>query len=271
MIDGWRILLGAFASLAIGGLAWWRGSLTPGGWAGAVLVGTITFGMGGWVWGGLLVGFFVSSSALTRWRRAAKQRAAGARVEKGGRRDLGQVLANGGPGALLALAYGLGGEPAALLWLFLGVMATVTADTWATEIGMLDPAPPRLIIGLAPVSAGTSGAISGYGLAATLAGAGLIGVIAALWPLAQGRPPDGGLVPVALLGGVAGSLCDSLLGATLQASYAGPDGPTERPRDAHGAPLPRLRGVPGLRNDAVNLLSSLLGGLVGLLAGAWLA
>jgi uncharacterized membrane protein len=235
MIDGWRILLGAFASLAIGGLAWWRGSLTPGGWAGAVLVGTITFGMGGWVWGGLLVGFFVSSSALTRWRRAAKQRAAGARVEKGGRRDLGQVLANGGPGALLALAYGLGGEPAALLWLFLGVMATVTADTWATEIGML------------------------------------IGVIAALWPLAQGRPPDGGLVPVALLGGVAGSLCDSLLGATLQASYAGPDGPTERPRDAHGAPLPRLRGVPGLRNDAVNLLSSLLGGLVGLLAGAWLA
>jgi len=271
MVDGWRLLLGALASLVIGGLAWQRGSLAPSGWAGAVLVGTITFGIGGWVWGVLLVAFFVSSSALTRWRRAVKQRVAGARFEKGGRRDLGQVLANGGPGALLALAYGLGGEPAALFWMFLGIMATVTADTWATEIGMLDPSPPRLIVGLAPVRAGTSGAISGYGLAATLAGAGFVGVLAACWPLAQGQPPAGWLLPIALLGGVAGSLCDSLLGATLQASYAGPDGPTERPRDAHGTHLPRLRGIPGLRNDAVNLLSSLVGGLASLLVGTWLA
>jgi len=112
--------------------------LTPGGL-------TLTFGFGGWAWGITLITFFVTSSALSHFRRAQKQRLAGEKFEKTGRRDLAQTLANGGIGAVLALAYGLSGQPLVLLVVFGGVMATVTADTWATEIGVLSPQPPRLL------------------------------------------------------------------------------------------------------------------------------
>ena len=62
-----------------------------------------------------LIAFFLSSSALSHFRQAHKQALAAEKFEKGGRRDLAQTLANGGIGALLALAYGLSGTPIALL------------------------------------------------------------------------------------------------------------------------------------------------------------
>lgn len=43
-------------------------------------------------------------------------------------------MANGGLGALIAMANALLPSPV-WFYLFTGVMATVTADTWATELG----------------------------------------------------------------------------------------------------------------------------------------
>jgi uncharacterized membrane protein len=68
-----------------------------------------------------------------------------------------------------------------------------------------------------------------------------------------------------LIGGLAGSLADSLLGATVQAIYRAPSGETERPTAPDGAPNPTLRGWRWMNNDAVNLLSSVIGGLVALI------
>ena len=100
-------LLLAFAlSSIIAGIAFWRGSLSASGATGAVIIGAMTFGFGGWTWGVLLVLFFVTSSALSRYREADKRKAAEA-SEKGSRRDLAQVLANGGVPAGLALANSL--------------------------------------------------------------------------------------------------------------------------------------------------------------------
>src|SRR5215210_871648 len=106
-----RILAGIILSTLIGGAAYWRGSLTPSGWLGAIITGTLTFGFGGWTWGLTLIAFFLSSSVLSHFRQARKQALAGEKFEKGGRRDLAQTLANGGVGAVLALAYGLNGAP----------------------------------------------------------------------------------------------------------------------------------------------------------------
>src|SRR3954468_22993963 len=106
-----RILAGIIFSILIGGAAYWRGSLTPSGWLGAVITGTLTFGFGGWAWRLTLIAFFLSSSLLSHFRQARKQAIAGEKFEKGGRRDLAQTLANGGVGAALALAYGLSGAP----------------------------------------------------------------------------------------------------------------------------------------------------------------
>jgi uncharacterized protein (TIGR00297 family) len=265
MLNLSRILAGLILSTAIGWLAYRRGSLTRSGWHGAIITGTATFGFGGWTWGLGLIAFFVSSSALSHFRQAQKQRITGEKFEKGGRRDLAQTLANGGAGALLALIYGLGGEPAALLALFAGIMATVTADTWATELGTLSRRPPRLITTLRPVPAGTSGGVSMVGTLATAAGGLFIGVVLAL----VFRIEHGGwlawLVPAALVGGLAGSLCDSLLGATVQASYRLPGGgETERAHGADGTPHELARGWRWMNNDAVNFLSSLVGGMVAL-------
>ncbi len=258
-----RILAGLALSALIGWVAYRRRSLSRSGWLGAIITGTLTFGFGGWTWGLTLIAFFISSSALSHFRQLQKQRIAGEKFEKGGQRDLMQTLANGGPGALLALAYGLSGEPLALLAGFCGVMATVTADTWATEIGVLSPRPPRLITTGRVVEPGSSGGVTLYGLLASLGGALLIGLVAAGLHAAERGTWQPALVLAALLGGLAGSLADSLLGATLQALYrARSGGQTERKIGADGRPLPLIQGLRWINNDMVNLLSSLIGGAV---------
>ncbi|MFC2036963.1 DUF92 domain-containing protein, partial [Chloroflexota bacterium] len=121
-----QLLLGLILSSLVGGLAYWRRALTVSGLTGAILVGTVIFGFGGWVWGLLLITFFVSSSVLSHYRRADKA-AVAEKFAKGSRRDLGQVLANGAVGAGLAVAFG--SEPNSLLFAaFVGVMGTVNAD-----------------------------------------------------------------------------------------------------------------------------------------------
>jgi uncharacterized membrane protein len=92
--------------LLIARIAFWRGSLSRSGAIGALIIGTLTFGFGGRMWGFLLVLFFVTSSALSRFREADEHKAAQA-LEKGSRRDLGQVATNGAwPRCLLCLLCG---------------------------------------------------------------------------------------------------------------------------------------------------------------------
>ncbi|MBU0703204.1 MAG: DUF92 domain-containing protein, partial [Chloroflexi bacterium] len=67
-------LLGGFAlSLAIGAIGYKRGALSGSGVGGALLTGTLIFGLGGWEWGALLIVFFVSSSALSFYRARDKR------------------------------------------------------------------------------------------------------------------------------------------------------------------------------------------------------
>ncbi|GAB4282211.1 MAG: DUF92 domain-containing protein [Candidatus Promineifilaceae bacterium] len=248
-------LFWAFAlSLVIAGLAFWRGSLTESGVVGALLVGTLTFGLGGWVWGILLGVFFVSSSALSHFKESEK-RAVAEKFDKGHRRDFGQAMANGGLGSLVAVASVVWPSP---LWfaLFVGVMATVTADTWATELGTLSKRPPRLITTGQVVEVGSSGGVSRLGTAVSLAGGLLIGVTAALL--------TGQILLVLLggLGGLAGSLFDSLLGATVQQIFYCDVCQKETEKKVHkcGQYTRPLRGWGWLNNDLVNLIASFIGG-----------
>ena len=50
-IDLIELASGFVISLTIGLLGYWRGALKSGGVVGAVITGTLIFGLGGWEWG----------------------------------------------------------------------------------------------------------------------------------------------------------------------------------------------------------------------------
>jgi uncharacterized protein (TIGR00297 family) len=259
-----QLLLGFLFAALIAYAAYRARSLTRSGAWGALLEGTIIFGVGGWRWAVLLLAFFISSSGLTRLF-ARRKASLNEKFDKGGTRDIGQVLANGGAAAIFAgLSYFF--PHSAWPWLaFAASLAAVNADTWATELGVLNPAPPRLITTWKPVERGTSGGISLYGSLAALTGAAFIALLAALV-----RPAGVFLVVlgVALLGGMVGAFFDSFLGATVQAIYYCPrcEKETEKhPLHSCGTPTQRLRGLSWLNNDMVNTFCALAGSVVGLI------
>jgi uncharacterized protein (TIGR00297 family) len=267
-----RLVLGLLLSAAIAGAGIWRRALTLGGAAGAVVVGTLIFAFGGLAWAIPIVAFFVAGSVLSALGRERK-RALAAVAAKGARRDLVQVLANGGAATALALAAGSTGQAALLFSAYLGVLAAVTADTWSTEIGGLSRRPPRLVTTLAVVPPGTSGGITPLGLLAAVAGGLWIGAIGWLALLLDARPAGLGPVNALALGalaGLAGSLVDSLLGATVQEVHWCPACQVTTEAAVHrcGALSLPQRGWPGLNNDAVNFLASLIGIPVGALVVA---
>ena len=252
------ILFAAFIAYA----AFRARSLSRSGAWGALLVGTVIFGLGGWRWAVLLLAFFISSSALTR-TFARRKAALNEKFDKGGQRDIGQVLANGGIASIFA---GLNFIFPHVTWTWLAFaasLAAVNADTWATELGVLNPSMPRLITSGKPVERGTSGGISVYGTLASLGGAALIAILAG-WV-----SPFGNfwlVTGVAILGGLLGSLFDSLLGATVQAISHCPhcDKDTEKlPLHTCGTQTLQVRGWKWLNNDLVNVGCALVGALIG--------
>lgn len=273
MITLQRLGLGLVFSSLISILAYRKRALSNTGVAGAILTGTVIFGFGGWVWGLLLITFFVLSSLLSKYKARTKTQLA-EKFAKGSRRDFGQVLANGGAGALLALLASMSPDPA-LLFAFTGAIATVNADTWATELGVLARRPPRLITNGRRVEPGTSGGISLLGTLATLVGGATIGIAAVLYQSIDSTvtSPESAvsLVAASALGGLTGSLCDSFLGATVQAIYYTHQRrkETEKQVDPDGTPNELVRGWRWLNNDWVNFLSSLVGAAAGALVYWW--
>ena len=262
-----QLIVGLSLGALVGLLAWRLGSLSSSGAWAAALTGGLTFGLGGFRWAVLLLAFFITSSA---WSRAFARRKAGleAKYAKGSQRDWGQVMANGGLGALLAvLSALLPGD--AWAWLaFGGAMAAVNADTWATELGIFNPLPPRLITTGGTVERGTSGGVTLFGYLAALGGSALIGALAAFLGGDIRSAPTTALAII--LAGLAGSTFDSLLGATVQAIYFCPQcqKETERhPVHGCGTRTTLQRGWRWLDNDWVNFFCSLVGALAAL--GIW--
>ena len=204
----------------------------------------------------MLLSFFVSGSALSKIDERRKAERVGSMVEKGGERDVRQVLANGGVFAAAALGQVLLPLPA---WhaLGAGALAAAAADTWATEVGTLAKADPVSIVSGKLVPAGTSGGVTVIGSAAGAAGALFIAVVATLanWPVS---------FAAVALGGVAGALADSLLGGTLQARRWCDVCARTTERVVHncGTATRPAGGLAGFDNDAVNAVCSAVGALV---------
>lgn len=258
-----QLLIGIAFAIIVALTARAAGSLSKSGAIAAVAVGGITFGLGGFLPAILLLTFFITSSVLSKVGGARKKDAAGA-FEKDGERDYGQVLANGGMASLYAALLAFCDEN---IWFvgLVGAFASVNADTWSTELGVLARRKPRLITTLKMVEPGTSGGVTLEGTLAGLAGAALIGIVAGVGKL------DGNIFLAVTAGGMLGATLDSLLGATVQVIYSCPvcDKQTERhPTHVCGGSTTYLRGWSWLSNDLVNFISSIVGSLVAI--GIWL-
>jgi uncharacterized protein (TIGR00297 family) len=232
-------------------------SLTLDGGFGAILIGTVIFGNGGWRWYAVLLSFFISSTILTRFRRSVKS-AKGAGELRAGARDFWQAVGQGGIAALLAgIALFFPNLSAVLSIGFASALAEANADTWAVELGVLSKHNPRLITKFSKlVEPGTSGAISGLGESSAAAGSIFVAVIASVLGIF-------GSVAVALILVVAiaaaiGEHIDSALGATVQAAYYCPICMKETERRIHrcGTVTQLTKGFKPVTNEAVNFIST---------------
>ena len=186
-----------------------------------IIMGVIIIFAAGVNWLLLIFLFLILGVGFTRYKHDYKK-------EIGvyeGTRTIKNVVSNG----IVAFVMAAFGNYAG----FIGSIATATADTMASEVGVATT--PRLITNFKKVPPGTDGGVSVLGTFAGIVGAGLIGLAA----YKLGNYPD--LVRtmvIALVAGTFGCLVDSILGAILE-----------------------IKGY--LTNEHVNLLATLAGALLG--------
>ncbi len=269
-------LIGIIILLLFAIFAFKRDALTEEGTLVAIIIGLLVFifpasPIAGRIWFTLLAVFFVTSFIVTKFNATSKE-AVNREFAKGATRDLMQVFANGAGAALFAVIYYF--YPSnAIFVAFAVVLATVNADTWATELGVLSKHRPILITTLKPVERGTSGAVSVVGLAASLVGALFIALSSVFLLFLNSSythvfvPIPGGVLGFILLVtvfGVIGSLIDSWFGATLQIMYYCKKCKKETERTVHtcGEKTTYFKGLKFFDNDVVNLASSLIAGAI---------
>jgi uncharacterized protein (TIGR00297 family) len=262
------IIAGFIFGTIISGLAYKARALSVAGAIAAALLGWVVFGLGGLDYSIVLLAFFISSSGLS-FAFKHKKTNMDEKLAKGSRRDAGQVAANGGAAGVIVILHFLFPAWTWLWWAFCASLAAATADTWATELGVLSPVKPRLITTGKTVEMGTSGGITWVGTLSSFIGALFIAAVAFLF-----YPNAVGLV-VVTLAGLAGSLVDSALGATIQAVYYCPSCQKETekyPLHLCGTKTNQIRGLAWLDNDWVNGFCTLAGVILTAIIGAagWL-
>ncbi len=233
------------------------------GYVAGILIGVLVFWYGGWTWFIQILYFILVASIFTRFKYETKY-LKGVAQEKGGARPWRNVAANGSAAALAAVVSWFTGNGLCYAF-FIGSISAMAADTLATEVGLTSEMSPRLITNLRTVvRAGTSGGVTSIGTLAAFSAAFASGVLGFF-----GAPFTGWshleILAIASLSGLAGTMMDSLIGATLQGHYICIECGRTTEERVHCGEKARLQsGTSYLDNDLVNLSSSIFGGLFAL-------
>jgi uncharacterized protein (TIGR00297 family) len=221
------------------------------------LLAVFIYGIGGWQWTIPVLTFFITSSVLSKLGRRKKHHFR-LFFEKSSKRDAKQVFANGGVALVITVLYFFL-QMDLLFDLYIISLAAANADTWATELGVFNKSKPRMITTFLKVEKGSSGAISTIGTFAAFLGS-LVVVLSGMIFI-----DFTSLTLILLLSfyGFAATFIDSLLGATFQAQYQGPNEIiTEKAFDEDGHPNMLIGGFRWLNNDMVNFISIFFAPLV---------
>ena len=213
----------------LGFITYYRKSLDLFGSAVMIIMGIVIIFSSGVNWLLLIVLFLVMSLLATKYSKKYK-RSLG---QFEGRRTSKNVISNGVVACFMAA---FGGYYLPFVGGFIGAIATATADTLGSEIGVLDPH-PRLITTFQSVDPGTNGAVSVLGTVVGIVGAAIIGIVAWLLGIV---PSPLSAIAVSVISGFVGCFTDSILGALFE-----------------------NRGM--ITNEHVNLMATIVGAIVGIL------
>ena len=260
------VMIGFLGSLLIAGFSIKKRLLTAWGAVLSVIAGTLYGLFGSWRLWMLLILFFLSANLISRVRDRSVP--TDGKLKKDGPRNAYQVLCNSIPALICGALFFFTGNRLYLV-IACGAIASATADTWASEIGILSRRLPVSILTGRPMGKGLSGGVSALGLFSTLLGSAFI-ALAALLLYGQAllfRETQWNTFFLITVCGVFGSLIDSFLGATVQAKYrcADTDMIVEKRLPGEGCAL--VSGVAWVNNDLVNVASGLLACVLCILLG----
>ncbi|MBE0687590.1 MAG: DUF92 domain-containing protein, partial [Anaerolineaceae bacterium] len=185
-----QLFIGFILAVLIAFSSFKIGFLSKSGAIAACLLGTVVFGLGGFAWAVVLMGFFISSSVLSKLfkRRKADLEE---KFSKGSKRDAWQVWANGGIAGIFVILHAIFPD---YIWpwlAFCGTMAAVNADTWATELGVLSKKSPINLVTGQSMEAGASGGVTTLGTFAAFFASLFIAILAILfWPVFLQKPSN---------------------------------------------------------------------------------
>lgn len=204
-----QILALAFTIAVLFGYFSYRiGAADLSGLFAGALIGVLLMVFADVSWFLVMLAFFIIGSASTRYQYNQKQ-SMGVEQERGGARGYMNAFSNCLVGTVAAVLFGLTGEP---IWaaVFVGSVATATADTVASEIGVTG-GQPYMITTFRRVPEGTNGGVTLRGEAAALVGSVAIAGIALGFGMITAE-----LFLICTLAGLIGTNIDSLIGATLE-------------------------------------------------------
>lgn len=246
-------------------------SLTPTGALAAWFVAFLSLGCG--FRGFLILVFYQIGSLATKFKLNTKKRY-DASALIGSARSAEQVLCCSIVAVVcgLAHAYYIGREKAIDFEVYpqastyaaaiLAHYATCLADTLSSELGMLSKESPRLITSGRRVPPGTNGGVTIVGFVVSAIGGGIIGLAFATMDFISGLMVDFyALTLFGVICGVLGSAIDSLLGATMQATYFDEETQLIVPFNVPG--LKHISGKNILSNAQVNLFSVIITTAIG--------
>lgn len=212
----------------LGFFVYWRKSLDFLGTVTMIVMGIVIIFSAGLNWLILLIIFLILSLLATKFAKPYKRSI----NEYEGQRTAKNVISNG---LLAFLMAAFGGYYLPFVGGFIGAVATATADTLASEIGVLHD--PVSLTTFKKVPAGTDGAVSILGTSAAIFGAGVIGISS--YFLGIVHDPILGL-KIGVISGTVGCFMDSFVGDVFE-----------------------RKGY--LNNEHVNLIGTLTGTIIGIL------
>jgi uncharacterized protein (TIGR00297 family) len=249
-------------------------SLSKSGAMAAWIVGVLSVGSG--LRGYVLLFFYQIASTATKYRKEWKE-GLDATAAEGSIRGPSQVLACSALAIFLTLLHVvLVGEEqpidfqqnylaASLTCAILAHHACCLADTLASELGILATDPPFLVTKpWLRVPPGTNGGITLWGTFMSIVGGALMGLGTATMDWCSGINPIK-WIPLVIMGtlsGFMGSLVDSLLGATFQATFINPENHAVYHK-ALAANFKHISGWDVLTNVQVNLVSIIVTSAIG--------